>query len=73
MGEGPGGKLMPEDIEDLKYRDRLKQLRNDRSATPAVQEKIDNTQDKLQEGPLEKVTPPPKVTGTGGSGAGPGR
>jgi len=70
MGEGPGGKLKPENIEDLKYRDRLEKLRNDRAAIPAVQEKIDKTQEKLQEGPLEKVTPPPKVTGTGGSSAG---
>ena len=73
MGEGPGGKLNQEDIEDLQLRDRLKQYGNGPAATQRVQEKIEKAPEKLEKKPLEKVTPEPKVTGTGGSGAVPGR
>jgi len=71
--EPPGGKLNREDYERIEQAQRIEKFRNDPAATPEVKKRIEKAQENLQKGPLEKVTPPPKVTGTGGSGAGPGR
>jgi len=71
--EPPGGKLDREDYEKVKQAQDLEKHRNDPAVTPEVLERINRAQENLRKGPLEKVTPPPKVTGTGGSGAGPGR